>query len=413
MFDKFIILIILLLLIYLTYRQFKIYEKFENDKSFIGMRKGDTKTLVFYNTSNRTNDKYQMIQLPNRESIKQYLYDKGIMVVLTNDNKIYYCMNCDLISGDIKWNQLELPTDMASISRVALNNQQVFVLTNGVVRSKNLTSESNWESVAMPAQDATFKYMDAQYDHLVGIGSLTNYIYHKDITSSGLSANWTILDKSKILSSIKVTLHGYLGKGDADELYQCKFPCDGVADNKWNLINSGLSSSINANSEVISMIKNNTLFSCNKNCSPDSIQALTDPNKYNLYSGSVIDFVYPKLELLPTLAPLDENKLVEVDGKLKNKINTHQEIDKIFTNINQKLQQFDNSQLKFNNQFNNLSQIRNDSIKSIMNKIGVSYVEEFSDSLGNVMDKINTKITTKKDEKEKKGNIRTNLIIAL
>lgn len=418
MFDKFIILIILLLLIYLTYRQFKIYEKFENDKSFIGMIKGDSKRLVFYNTSNKTNDMYQIIQLPNKESIKQYLYDKAIMVVLTNDNKIYYCVNCDLISGDIKWNQLELPANISTISRIALNNEQVFILSNGVVSSKNLTEDVEWKSVNMPVQDTTFKYMDAQYDHLVGIGSLTNFIYHKDITTNGLSPNWTILDKSRIMNSIKVTLHGYLGKSGANELYQCKFPCDGVADNRWNLINSDLTSSINANSEVISMIKNNTLFSCDKNCTKDSMQSLSDPAKYNLYSASVIDFVYPKLEILPILKPLDETKLQEVDGKIKNMIDKHQTISNIFNTINQKMQQFNNGQLNFNNDFNNLSQNRNDLIKYIMNKIGVSYVEEFSDevkvnTLSNMINKISTKISLKNDEKEKRGNIRTNLIIAL
>jgi hypothetical protein len=424
-FDKILILIALLVLIYLIDRQIKINEKtnerFENDsRSFIGMKKGDSKTLLFYNPSNRTDDKYQIIRLPTGESIKQYVYEKSTMVILTTDNKIYYCMNCDFISGNIKW-ELINNNLFQKISRISLNDDRLFVLGDGSGLIKTSNDFSNpfpkWTTIAMPSDDTSFKYMDAQYNHLVAIGALTNFIYHKDITPSGLSQNWTIMDKSKIMNSIKVTLHGYIGKTSPNELYQCKFPCDGSTGNMWNLINSDLTSSINANSEVISLVKNNTLFSCDTMCSQGSMTALSDPTKYNLFSGQVLDFVYPKLEILPTLAPLDEakSKVNQTSDKIKNKIDEYQSITNGVDSINKKIQQFKNIQYQFDMNYNTLSNQRDKLVDEVMNKVGVSNVEQFADQvlLKNIMNKVKKKVSVRSDEKEKEGAFRSSLIVSL
>jgi hypothetical protein len=422
MVDKILILIVFLVLIYLIYRQIKINEKtnerFENgSQSFIGMKKGDSKTLLFYNPSNLTDDKYQIIRLPNNESIKQYVYEKGKMVVLTTDNKIYYCMNCNLISGTIKWDILNLDNSgIANISRIALNNNRLFLLSNGgLIKTRdNFNILSEWATIKMPSDDSLFKYMDAQYNHLVAIGELTNFIYHMDITS-GLPTNWTwtLMDKSKIMNSIKVTLHGYLGKTSPNELYQCKFPCDGSTDNMWKLINSDLTSSINANSEVISLVKNNTLFTCDTMCSSGSMTALSEPTKYNLFSGQVVDFVYPKLEILPTLAPLYEakSKVTKTSDKIKNKINDNQIITTDIVSINNKFKEFMDKQSAFYTDYNDLSNQRDILVKQVMDKIGVSNVEEFS-NIESIMSEVNGKIKIKEDESTK-SVLNTNLIIAL
>jgi hypothetical protein len=421
MVDKILILIAFLVLIYLIYRQIKINEKtnerFENGpQSFIGMKKGDSKTLLFYNPSNLTDDKYQIIQLPNGESIKQYVYEKGKMVVLTNDNKIYYCMNCNLISGTITFVELNLDTSgITNISRIAMNNNRLFLLSNGgLIKTRdNFNITSDWTTITMPSDDTSFKYMDAQYNHLVAIGGLTNFIYHKDITPTGFSQGWSIMDKSKIMNSIKVTLHGYIGKTSPNELYQCKFPCDGTTGNMWTLINSDLTSSINANSEVISLVKNNTLFSCDKMCSPASMTALSDPTKYNLFSGQVVDFVYPTLEILPTLAPLYEakSKVTETSDKIKNKINDNQIITTDIGSINNKFKEFMDKQSIFYIDYTDLSNQRDILVKQVMEKIGVSNVEQFID-INNIMSKVNGKIKIKEDESTK-SVLNTNLIIAL
>ncbi len=426
MFDKItalITLIVLIVLIYLVYRQNKKNEAFEDPeipKTFIGMKKGDTKSLLFYNESNSTNDKYKIIKLPNNESIRQYLYEKGTMIVLTTDNKIFYCEGCDLISGNIIWSQIEKPQNITNISRIAFNNNKIFILDeNGIIRTTNLNtsgSQTLWNNIEMPNGESSFKYMDAQYNHLVAIGSLTNFIYHKDITN-GISANWTIIDKSKIMNSIKVTLHGYLGKTGPNELYQCKFPCDGSTDNMWNLINSDLTSSINANSEIISLVKNNTLFTCDKMCSPASMTPLTDPEKYSLFSGQVLDFIYPRIEILPTLAPLTElkTKLNNTDDKIKNKINEYQELDNNIDSINKKIQQFMSVQNQFDANFNYLATKRDKLVDEVMKNIGVSNVEKFEDQvlLQNIMNKVKEKVSVRSDEETKKGIIRSNLIVSL
>jgi hypothetical protein len=419
MIDKILILISFLVLIYLIYIQIKTNERFENgSQSFIGMKKGDPKTLLFYNQSNLSDDKYQIIKLPNNEVIKQYVYEKGTLIVLTTDNKLYYCINCNFISGNISW--LELQTkNFSIISRIALNNNIIFILDNeGVIKTHNnfTNPRSQWTTLEMPIDDSSFKYMDAQYDHLVAIGSLTNFIYHKDITPTGLSQNWTIIDKSKIMNSIKVTLHGYLGKTSPNELYQCKFPCDGSTGNMWNLINSDLTSSINANTEIISLVKNNTLFSCDNICSPASMTPLSDPAKYSLFSGQVLDFVYPKIEVLPTLSPLDESKskINQTNDKIKNKVTEYQNITTDIDNINKKFQEFMNKQSIFENDYKKLNDQRSKLVSEVMSKIGVSNVESFNDlSLENIMSDVKEKINIKEDERIKKGILSTNLIISL
>jgi hypothetical protein len=420
MFDKIAILITLLILIYLIYIQIKTNERFENaSQSFIGMKKGDPKTLLFYNQSNLSDDKYQIIKLPNNEVIKQYIYEKGVMVVLTPDHKIYYCMNCDLISGNIKWESIN-NNFFSQITRIALNDNTLFVLgAGGLIKARNNFSNiaSRWTTLEMPSDDTSFKYMDAQYNHLVAIGSFTNFIYHKDITPTGLSSNWTIIDKSKIMNSIKVTLHGYLGKTSPNELYQCKFPCDGSTGNMWTLINSDLTSSINANSEIISLVKNNTLFSCDNICSPASMTALSSPTQYNLFSGQVLDFVYPTIEVLPTLTPLDEakSKVNQTNDKIKNKVAEYQTITTDIDSINKKIQQFDTIQSQFDNNYNNLINQRDILIEQIMGKIGVSNVEKFADQilLENIMNKVKEKVNIRGDEEIKKGVLSTNLIVSL
>jgi hypothetical protein len=416
MINKILILITFLVLIYLIYIQIRINERFASDsQSFIGMKKGDSKTLLFYNNSNLTDDKYQIIKLPTGESIKQYVYEKSTLVVLTTDDKIYYCINCDLISANIKWELLNIGNQKTS--RIAMNDNILFLLSDdGLIKMLNdFSNPTSMTTLEMPTDDTSFKYMDAQYNHLVAIGSLTNFIYHKDITD--LSKNWTIMDKSKIMNSIKVTLHGYLGKTSPNELYQCKFPCDGSSGNTWNLINSDVSSSINANSEVISLVKNNALFSCDKMCSQTSMLELSDPTKYNLFNAHVLDYKYPKLEILPTLVPIDEakSKLNQTTNKIKNKMDEYDSIIIGVDSINTKIQQFKNIQDQFDINFNTLSSKRDKLVEEVMNKIGVSNVEQFQDQLllNNIMNNVNEKVNVRNDEKLNKGLFRSNLIVSL
>lgn len=416
MFDKILILISLLILIYLIYKQIKITEKFENNShSFIGMKKGDPKTLLFYNPSNLTDDKYNKFNLPNSEAIKQYVYEKGTMVVLTPYNKIYYCTDCNFVSGNIQWKSINNNL-LSQISRIALNDNTLFVLdANGLIKALNDFSNiaSRWNTLEMPSDDNSFKYMDAQYNHLVAIGSLTNFIYHKDITPTGLSPNWTIIDKSKIMNSIKVTLHGYLGKTSPNELYQCNFPCDGSNGNMWNLINSDLTSSINANSEVISLVKDNTLFLCDSKCSSGSMFQLSDPF---LENGSVVDFVYPRIEALPTLKGINEakSKLDQTISKINTKISDYQNITNNINNINKKFQQFIDKQAVFDNDYQPLNDQRNQLVNQVMTKIGVSNTEKFEDLLfENIMGSVKDKINIRDDEQENQFIKSSSLIIAL
>lgn len=416
MFEKILILISLLVLIYLIYRQIKITEKFVNSSySFIGMKKSDPKTLFFYNQSNLTDDKYKEIKLPNNESIKQYVYEKGTMVILTSNNKIYYCTDCNFISGNIKWIILN-QSAFTNISRIALNDNRLFLLgSSGIIKTRNDFTNpiSLWNTIEMPRDDNSFKYMDAQYNHLVAIGSLTNFIYHKDITPTGFSQGWTIMDKSKIMDSIKVTLHGYLGKTSSNELYQCRFPCDGSNGNMWNLINSDLTSSINANSEVISLVKDNTLFVCDSKCSSGSMNQLSDPF---LENGTVIDYIYPRIEALPTLVPFNQvkSKLDQTVSKINNKITDYQNVTNNINNINQKFQQFMATQAVFDNDYQSLNNQRNELVNQVMTKIGVSNREKFEDLLlENIMEAVKEKTNIRDDEKQKPFIKTSSLIIAL
>jgi len=337
------------------------------------------------------------------------------MVVLTPNNKIYYCTDCNFISDNIKWNILT-QSAFTNISSIALNDNRLFLLgSSGIIKTRNNFTNpiSLWNTIEMPKDDTSFKYMDAQYNHLVAIGSLTNFIYHKDITSTGFSQGWTIIDKSKIMNSIKVTLHGYLGKAGPNELYQCRFPCDGSNGNMWNLINSDLTSSINANSEVISLVKDNTLFLCDSTCSPGSMNQLSDNF---LENGTVIDYVYPRLEALPTLVPFSQvkSKLDETVSKINSKITDYQTVTANINNINTKFKQFMEKQAVFDDDYKLLNDQRNELVNQVMTKIGVSNSEKFEDLLlENIMGEVKEKINIRDDEKKKEFIKTSSLIIAL
>jgi predicted transcriptional regulator len=144
---------------------------------------------------------------------------------------------------------------------------------------------------------------------------------------------------------------------------------------------------------------------------------LSDPTKYNLFNAHVLDYKYPKIENLPTLVPIDEakSKLNQTTNKIKNKMDEYESIIIGVDSINTKIQQFKNIQDQFDINFNTLSSKRDKLVDEIMNKIGVSNVEQFQDQilLNNIMNNVNEKVNVRNDEKLKKGLFRSNLIVAV
>jgi hypothetical protein len=190
---------------------------------------------------------------------------------------------------------------------------------------------------------------------------------------------WDIIDKSKIIIDVKITLQGYIGKTSENKLYKCSFPCKGSGTDRWSLTNetdfgqNDVISSIEANSEIISIIKNNDLYTCDNTCSSNTLTKESNVSKqnYSLESGGVIDYIYPKIELLPAITPLPSGMISDINTSLTQKNNKYDSVMNLLDNIKDKVATFKTKQQNFDNQFNNLKNQQKQIVDNIINKVGL------------------------------------------
>ncbi len=354
-------------------------EKFEDPDPiypFIGIDNDNRSKIVFYHPNIKEGSKYLKFSSPDNFTITQYLYEDGLLIILTSNNKIYYCNNCNLFNNNVIWNNL-IMTNQGTITRIALDRQlgdKLFVLNSqGQVHvCNNILYNRIWNQINLPAEDLTFKYIDSNNGLFAGIGTYTNFVYYVDV--SLVSQNpvpWVILDKTKMINQIKITPYGFFGKTNDNDLYLCKVPCDGNAEEKWRLINSSINSSINSNSEIISIIKDNSLFTCNNTCSSNSLNQLTFNNKINLFSGSVIDYKFPIIVKVPEVPPVDNSILTKITNSMNKDKNTYSSIQDQINDINKKTIQLNEIEKLLSNNLQISQQERDNIIKSLMNNLGL------------------------------------------
>ncbi len=385
------LLISMVIVIYILSQNFILkIETFEDVNPFIGINNRSPDELVFYHTSNTSNDKYNIIKSPNGRII-DYVYEKKILVILTADYKIYYCDNCNLFLGNVNWTQLK--HTFTTINSISLDtettNKVVILTTSGEIwicddfisyKTNVPVTDPQWVKIVLPTTtgDSKFKFMDAQYGSIVGIGNNTNFIYYKSLNDAKKNkGNWTILDKSRLMTSIKITLNGYYGKSAENEIYRCDFPCKGSGVDKWTkldnrVINDPITNSINANRELLSIMRNNSVYSCDKNtCSRSNLLQESSTSKYYLDKGKLLDFVYPELDRLSKIDPLPTNEVANMNKQIDEYNANYDKVKQALVKVEDKISKFNTEQNKFNVIFESLSKQREQIIKTLIHKIGV------------------------------------------
>ena len=360
----FLFIIIVIILIYclipknfsINLKQFNNGEKFIDTNTssgagngpqyaFIGIDADDSNKIVFYHPKNVGSNKYYRFSVPNNEKALQCIYKDGMTIILTDAKKIYYCNNGDFINNNYSWSPIKttLNGNMLNIKMIAFDNilgNKLFILSeNGnVYINDNIISGGMWQLINLPIEDRVFNYIDSDNGYFAGVGKYTNFTYLIDISIiKNTVPSWIVLDKSKLINKVKITKHGVLGKTGDNDLYLCTFPCDGKADETWRLINNTFSTSVDANTEIISLIKDNSLFTCNKTCEINTLNQLTFTNDVRLLSGSVIDYIFPGVTPKPSVVPFDETLVTkvnnELEGNLQAQTQTQSELEKIKNKI--------------------------------------------------------------------------------
>jgi len=376
------------------------------DYSFLGLN-SDNK-LTFYN---KLDSLYYSTQ-KNNDIITNFLYNNKMLIIFSiieNTNQISYCNNCDL-SSEYSMNKINL---FGEINNTPINNiafdqeggNTLFILLNNnkLYILKNFdTALSTILISTFPLREDYFINFDAKYGKLVGIGNKTNFIYQTDINRTNLSNNfknatWNILDKTRHIFDIKITLYGYIGKGWDGKFYLC----NQFNNYKWTLItdlpqNSVISNIEGISSEGISMTinldNNNYLYIYDESKSQfTQITTLNDEIKLN--QTKVIDYIYPVITTVPELEPLDTASMVANNDNIKNEKNEkYGQMINLLTEIDKKINAYYTNQQKFNeNELDKKINDRNQNIVQFKKDIGKS--EAFANIISIDFNKINKKFT--------------------
>lgn len=337
----FLFIIIVIILIYclipknfsINLKQFSNGEQFENpvyepQYSFIGIDAEDANKIVFYHPKNVGTNKYYRFSVPNNEKALQCIYKDGITIILTDAKKIYYSDKDDFINNKYSWKQVNtiLNGNMLNIKMISYDNilgNRLFILSEigNVYMNENIIRGGIWQLINLPIEDRVFKYIDSNNGYFAGVGKYTIFTYLIDISIIKTPVpKWVILDKKKLINKVKITNNGILGKTDDNDLYLCTFPCDGKIDQTWKLINNTFSTSVDANTEIISLVKDNSIFTCNKKCDINTLSQLTFTNDIRLSSGSVINYIFPTVSSKPTVNPFDEKLVTKVNDELERNL---------------------------------------------------------------------------------------------
>ncbi len=363
----------------------KISEKFEEidqKYSFIGIDANDSTKIVFYHPKNtgNGNDKYYRFSAPNNEGILQLIYQDGITLILTNSKKIYYCNNCNFIDKtNIDWKLITTIyngkyLDIKSIGYDDITKKLFLLTVNGMLLLNDYMMYGGvWQPIILPAEDKVFQDFDTHNGYLGGVGLYTKLVYLVDVAQiKQTPVPWAILDKSKIINKIKITKYGILGKKTDNDLYLCIFPCDGRANEKWTLINDEFSSNINANSEIISLIRENSLFTCDKTCNlQNKPRQLSFTNNIRLSSGSVIDYVVPPIEAKPTVTPFNPSLATKVSTELSTYIDSQNQVKTNIDSISNKIDKLDSTGDQLNKKIIESQTTRSQAVNDLMGSLGL------------------------------------------
>lgn len=261
-------------------------------------------------------------------SLKQVVYDKGTVAILSYTNKVYVCKNCPLHLGDRPvWKEITVPTKIStpgptgtpqevrvgSLKKIALDDNHVFVLdVNGLVLVCKECNMNNprFEILSLPMSGSVrFRDFSARGSNMVGIEGKTNKIWSdRDYDFSGI--RWENIPLKDVdannkndldFSQIAAGTSGYQGLTSGKKVYYCDYPCDGTT-TKWRNLGKDGSTQIGYADNYLASKTATSLNYCQYPCTSSS--NWKNKNLYGLRNGEVFSYYYPPVEAKPTVDPI-------------------------------------------------------------------------------------------------------------
>jgi hypothetical protein len=317
----------------------------------ISINNKQNKSFYFNGDINGTSV-YQSIPLPqsDQNEVKQYIYTKGVLIILNTNNKIYYCRNCNIHMGQVVWTTLVLPANVNSLDKKKIGydftNNILFILAyNGSIYYCNsmTTSTPTCSLLTPPLDEASFLDFDVISGKIGILGGYTQFLYLADYSSATIrNPQWRLIDNSTTVSTVTLNLKGILVKDTGGFPYFCQYPCLLKGGNKWELMSDSIADGISGNANLLSIIKNNNIYTSNKPYNKDNLKKLND---IGVHSAKIIDYIYPSIPLeTPKFTNLQAVNLNTNSTKIDNYTTS---INNLLTNIQSNINSFNTKQQEF------------------------------------------------------------------
>jgi hypothetical protein len=327
--------------------------------SSIGISINNNKQKSFYfNSEINGVNVYKSIPLPpdDQNEVKQYIYSKGYLIILNANNKIYYCKNCKIHTGEVEWKGLGLtPSTVNNIDKkkIAFDvvNNILFILSyNGIIYYCNgIDSASPTCSLLTPpSDDGSFMDFDVIPNKIVIIGGYTKFVFISDYSANNLrNLQWKVIDKSNDITSINLNIKGIMAKNSSGAAFFCQFPCLMKGTNTWVQMGDEIVDGISGNANLLSIIKNNNIYTCTQPCDKDKLKKL---NQIGVHSGKIIDYLFPTVQL--QTSPFNNLEQININSK-STKIDIYtNNINNLLTNIQNNINIFKTKQGEFQTYLN-------------------------------------------------------------
>ncbi len=311
----------------------------------------DKNKSFFFNGEINGANVFKSIPLPQNDlsPIQDYTYSKGYLIILNIDNRIYYCKNCKIHTGEVAWTRLIISNTyglMTQISYDGTNN--ILFLRN---RDKRIaycsgigTTRVTINFLNPPTNEYLFDDMDVTTGKIAVIGGYTKFLYLGEYSNSAnvRTPTWSVIDKSKTITSVRVGLKGLLGQDSNQTAYFCQFPCSLKGNNKWVQISDDVVSSISANANLLSIVKNNSIYACKDSCTKDNF---AKSNQIGVYTAKAIDYLYPTIEIQES--PFNNLPQIKLNSR-STKIDSYStSINNLLVNIQNNITTFKTRQEQF------------------------------------------------------------------
>jgi len=350
----------------------------DQDVSYLGV---NANGLVLCGPNCKEDSSLKRINTPER-NIKQVVYNKSLVAILTNTGKVYICQNCPLHQPSlVNWKQVKIPSSISlpgptagttvekaikSPQKIALDKGHLFVLNQDqevfVCKGCNYDNPS-FELLKLPTGAKFYDFM-ARNGSMIGVNTADEKVYGSQIYNPS-DPKWTQLssginDESNLkFRKVESGPQGYLGTGfsegsNINKVYFCPYPCTNVTKTHWRDLGSSGSTGIGYSGDYLTTIKgsggSSKLGYCKYPCSNSSDWKYN--NATGMKRGQAFSYLHPAVKAAPTIPALNAPSplLTQTMNKIKNNTSKIQKIQTLTKQNNRYVALLRNATKKNNGQ---------------------------------------------------------------